>query len=299
MAEDVYNSFDVAYDSYLEPDADPFIQQIIASTAITSINGVTGPTVTFSGGTSGFSFVPGGTTISLLSPLTTKGDLYTWSTLGIRLPVGSNNDVLTADSGVVAGVKWAPPATAGTVTHTGTLTANQLILGNGTADVTALGSLGTTATVLHGNAAGAPTFAAVSLTADVSGTLPIANGGTNDTGTAWTTYTPTVTSGAGTLTTVSANGYYKTLGKTVWIHIAITITTNGTGSADIRFTLPIAPANNDDQTLAGILLAASNIATVTYLRKNSTTITPTTKYDGTYPGGDGNIILIDGTYESV
>jgi hypothetical protein len=32
--------------------------------------------------------------------------------------------------------------------------------------------------VLHGNAGGAPTFAAVSLTADVSGVTPIANGGT-------------------------------------------------------------------------------------------------------------------------
>jgi hypothetical protein len=38
---------------------------------------------------------------------------------------------------------------------------------------------GTTAQVLHGNAAGAVSFSAVSLTADVSGVLPIANGGTN------------------------------------------------------------------------------------------------------------------------
>jgi hypothetical protein len=36
---------------------------------------------------------------------------------------------------------------------------------------------------LHGNASGAPTWGAVSLTADVSGTLPIANGGTNSTAT--------------------------------------------------------------------------------------------------------------------
>jgi len=40
---------------------------------------------------------------------------------------------------------------------------------------------GTTTTVLHGNAAGAPTFGAVSLTADVSGTLPVGNGGTGAT----------------------------------------------------------------------------------------------------------------------
>lgn len=69
---------------------------------------------------------------------------------------------------------------AGTVTNTGTLTANELIIGNGTTDVKALGSLGTTTTVLHGNAAGAPTFGAVSLTADVSGILPSANGGTGN-----------------------------------------------------------------------------------------------------------------------
>ena len=56
------------------------------------------------------------------------------------------------------------------------LTANQLVIGGGSgAALTSLGSLGTAVTVLHGNAAGAPTFGAVSLTADVSGNLPVAN----------------------------------------------------------------------------------------------------------------------------
>lgn len=70
---------------------------------------------------------------------------------------------------------------SGTVTNTGTLTANRLILGNAGVDVTPLGSLGTTTTVLHGNASGAPSFGAVSLSADVTGTLPVANGGTGQT----------------------------------------------------------------------------------------------------------------------
>lgn len=56
-----------------------------------------------------------------------------------------------------------------------TLTANRIVLGNGSSSVTVLGSLGTSTTVLHGNAGGAPSFGAVSLTADVSGVLPIAN----------------------------------------------------------------------------------------------------------------------------
>ena len=67
----------------------------------------------------------------------------------------------------------------GTLASSAALTANALLLGGGAgATPTALGSLGTTVTVLHGNAVGAPTFSAVSLTADVSGILPTANGGT-------------------------------------------------------------------------------------------------------------------------
>lgn len=51
-----------------------------------------------------------------LSPLTAKGDvLVRDASNNIRLPVGSNGQVLTADSAVAAGVKWATP-NAGTVT---------------------------------------------------------------------------------------------------------------------------------------------------------------------------------------
>jgi hypothetical protein len=51
------------------------------------------------------------------------------------------------------------------------------MLGAGSQASQTLGSLGTTTTVLHGNNAGVPSFAAVSLTADVSGILPVPNGG--------------------------------------------------------------------------------------------------------------------------
>ena len=74
---------------------------------------------------------------------------------------------------------WATPAGSGTVTATsGALTASAVMVGNGTTDSKVLASLGTTTTVLHGNAAGLPTWGSVSLTADVSGTLPEGNGGT-------------------------------------------------------------------------------------------------------------------------
>lgn len=66
--------------------------------------------------------------------------------------------------------------TAGTISNSATtLTSNAILLGAGTAAPAPLGSLGTTTTLLHGNAAGAPTFGAVSLSADVTGLLPFAN----------------------------------------------------------------------------------------------------------------------------
>jgi hypothetical protein len=40
------------------------------------------------------------------SPLTTKGDLYGFSTTNARIPVGSNGQVLTADSSQSLGLKW-------------------------------------------------------------------------------------------------------------------------------------------------------------------------------------------------
>jgi hypothetical protein len=50
-----------------------------------------------------------------VSPLTTKGDLYGFSTLDARIPVGTNNQVLTADSAQALGLKWATP-TSGSYT---------------------------------------------------------------------------------------------------------------------------------------------------------------------------------------
>ena len=50
--------------------------------------------------------------VGAASPLTTKGDLYGFSTSDARIPIGANNTVLTADSTQSLGLKWATPAVA-------------------------------------------------------------------------------------------------------------------------------------------------------------------------------------------
>jgi len=50
------------------------------------------------------------------SPLTTKGDVWGYSTTDARIPVGANGTVLTADSAETLGVKWAAPASGGSLT---------------------------------------------------------------------------------------------------------------------------------------------------------------------------------------
>lgn len=47
------------------------------------------------------------------SPLTTKGDLYGFSSSNARVPVGTDGQVLTADSTQTLGVKWDTNAAAG------------------------------------------------------------------------------------------------------------------------------------------------------------------------------------------
>ena len=91
---------------------------------------------------------------------------------GTDVPVADGGTALS--SGTSGGILGY--TATGTLASSAALTASALVLGGGAgATPTPMGSLGTTTTVLHGNAAGAPTFSAVALAADVSGNLPVAN----------------------------------------------------------------------------------------------------------------------------
>lgn len=65
-----------------------------------------------------FDYVQTGAT----SPLTTKGDVWGYSTLDARIPIGTNNQVLTADSTQSLGLKWATPTAGSGMTLLSTTT---------------------------------------------------------------------------------------------------------------------------------------------------------------------------------
>jgi len=50
--------------------------------------------------------------VGATSPLTTKGDIYVYGSSDTRLPVGSNDQTLVADSSTATGLKWATASSA-------------------------------------------------------------------------------------------------------------------------------------------------------------------------------------------
>lgn len=92
-----------------------------------------------------------------------------------QVPVANGGTALA--SGTSGGILGF--TASGVIASSVLLTNHAIVLGAGAgATPTPLASLGTATTVLHGAAAGAPTWSAIVLSTDVTGTLPVANGGT-------------------------------------------------------------------------------------------------------------------------
>lgn len=109
---------------------DGIVASIVAGTNVTvDATDPANPIVSATGGTGGqVDSIVAGTNITVdatdpvnpivsstaaASPLTTKGDVYTFDTADQRLAVGTAGQVLTADAAEATGLKWATPAAGG------------------------------------------------------------------------------------------------------------------------------------------------------------------------------------------
>jgi hypothetical protein len=85
-------------------------------------------------------------------------------------PITASGTLALSVAGTSGGIPYFSSSTA--LASSAALTANALVLGGGAGGTpTVMSSLGTTTTLLHGNASGAGSWSAVSLSADVTGTL--------------------------------------------------------------------------------------------------------------------------------
>ena len=194
---------------------------------------------TFSAGTTGFT-----PSTATSGAITLAGTLATTNGgTGLTSFTSGGAVYATSTSALTTGTL---PVTAGGTGQSSALTQYGVIYASTTS---AMGTTaaGTSTQVLHGNAAGAPTWGAVSLTADVSGTLPVANGGTGQ-----TTYTD------GQLLIGNSTG--NTLTKaTLTAGSGISIT-NGGGSISIASTVT-----------SGLTISASSTNSTFYLPFTSAT----------------------------
>lgn len=192
-----------------------------------------------------------------------KGDLVTATAdnTPARLAVGTNGHVLTADSAEATGMKWAAAVGTGTVTHTGALTADSIVVGNGTDDikvattgtgvVTALGvnvgsagavvvnggALGTPSSGTLTNATGLPIAGLAASTSDAIGVGSIELGHASDT---------TIERASAGNITVEGNTIYRAGGTFVGMPVEIQLacsdetTAITSGTAKVTFRMPYA-----------------------------------------------------------
>lgn len=129
-----------------------------------------------------------------------------------------------------------------------------------------------------------------------TGGLPVGSGGTGDTGTAWTAYVPTIACGSGSVTTATATGRWKSIGKTIFINLTATLTTIGTCTGGITLTLPVAPQANG--TLLGQERSTTGFADILSYTAASMTSGLAAYYNNTSAFTSGTVLNFTGTYES-
>jgi hypothetical protein len=147
------------------------------------------------------------------------------------------------------------------------------VSGSGTNTATALSTAGTTITVLHGNAAGNPTYSSVALAADVSGNLPNANLATQTANTVLGALTATTPSGlavpscsgaTNALIWTTGTGFgCNTISSGSTAFSALTSSTNSTAAMVVGTGASLVPSGTGTITANAVNLAGTGNGGVT------------------------------------
>lgn len=114
---------------------------------------------------------------------------------------------------------------------------------------------------------------------------------------AWTAYTPTITAGAGTFTSVSGAGRFLRVGKTGFFTVKITCTTNGSAASFVICPLPsgwTAAGGTPGYMVSGI--REDGLVVWGSLSPGATNVN-IGLYTGVYPLSDGHNLTLTGVVE--
>lgn len=140
------------------------------------------------------------------------------------------------------------------------------------------------------------------VTADASGNVEV-SGGVYLGGTASSnllddyeegTYTPSVTSLGGSITSFTSSGTYTKIGRVVYVTAAVTITNNGTGSGAVTISVPFTCSAGNH--VGNGRENAVNGSQLQWRVTSGNGSGPVFTYDDNYPGGTNHSLLLSLCY---